>query len=379
MVQGIAMSEVPAAPPRPERREWRLTGIIFFGLLAVALLYASFVIVWPFMTAILLGAIIVTLTYPTFRRIRDRMKGRSSRAAIVMLTLLTLLGVIPFTIIGLLLVQQASNVFQRLQSVGAQQMLHRLDLTSHLEWIRRYVPTFDPATLSPERLLLPAVRLVPGWVASHGANLIGGIAGLLLEFALVLLSAYFFYVEGEAILEELAVLSPLPPQYDAQFGSKFKEVIDATFMGQVSSALAQGIATGIGLAIAGVPGAAFWGAVATILGLLPFIGAAIVWVPATIYLFISASSGDRAWWGGWFLLLWGMIVVSLIDNVVRPWVMKGKAELPAIPLLFAVIGGLQAFGFVGLVIGPLVFSLLVTIIDIYKRSFRLRRTDSEVA
>lgn len=373
------MSDVSTAPPQPERREWRLTGIIFFGLLAIGLLYASFVIVWPFMTAILLGAIIVTLTYSTFRRIRERLKGKSSRAAIVMLILLTLLVVLPFTIIGILLVQQASNVFQRMQTVGAQQMLHRLDLTPHLQWIRKYVPAFDPATLSPERLLLPAVRLVPGWVASHGADVIGGIAGLLLEFALVLLSAYFFYVEGEAILEELAILSPLPARYDAQFGSKFKEVIDATFLGQVSSALAQGVATGIGLAIAGVPGAAFWGAVATILGLLPFVGAAIVWVPATIYLFISASSGDRGWWAPWFLMLWGLIVVSLIDNVVRPWVMKGKSELPAIPLLFAVLGGMQAFGFVGLAIGPLVFSLLMTIIDIYKRSFRLPRSDSEVA
>lgn len=373
------MSDVSPAPARPEPREWRLTGIIFFGVLALALLYASFVIIWPFITAILLGAIIVTLTYSVFRRIRERMRGKSSRAAIVMLVLLTLLGVLPFTIIGILLVQQASNVFQRLQSVGARQMLQRLDLTSHLQWIREYVPGFDPATLSPERLLLPAVRLVPGWVASHGADVVGGIAGLLLEFALVLLSAYFFYVEGEAILEELAVLSPLPARYDAQFGAKFKEVIDATFLGQVSSALAQGIATGLGLAIAGVPGAAFWGAVATILGLLPFVGAAIVWVPATIYLFIAASSGDRGWWAGWFLLAWGFTVVSLIDNVVRPWVMRGKAELPAIPLLFAVIGGMQAFGFVGLVIGPLVFSLLMTIIDIYKRSFRLQRSDSDVA
>jgi predicted PurR-regulated permease PerM len=373
------MSDVSSATAPPARREWHLTGIIFFGILALGLLYASFVIIWPFLTAILLGAILVTLTFSIFRRVRERMKGKSSRAAVVMLLLLTLLVVLPFTVVGVLLVQQATTLFARMQGVGAQQMLQRLDLTSHLQWIRRYVPAFDPATLSPARLLLPAIRLVPGWVATHGADVIGGIAGLLLQFTLVLLSAFFFYVEGEAILQELAILSPLPARYDAQFGSKFKEVIDATFLGQVSSALAQGIATGIGLAIAGVPGAAFWGAVATILGLLPFVGAAIVWVPAAVYLFIAAANGDRGWWAAWFLTLWGVVVVSLIDNVVRPWVMKGKSELPAIPLLFAVLGGMQAFGFVGLVIGPLVFSLLMTIIDIYKRSFRMRRSNSEAA
>ncbi|HEX9162477.1 MAG TPA: AI-2E family transporter, partial [Thermoanaerobaculia bacterium] len=358
---------------------WRMTGIIFFGLLAIALLYAAFVIIWPFLTAILLGVIIVTLTFPTFRRVRDRMHGKSSRAATVMLIAITLLIVIPFTIIAILLMQQANMVFQRMQSLDAQQILHRIDISSHLQWIRKIAPNFDPATLSPERLILPAVREIPAWVAAHGAAVVGGVAGLMLELALVLLSMFFFYVEGEAILEQLTTLSPLPSRYDREFGTKFKEVIDATFLGQTASALAQGIATGIGLAIAQVPGAAFWGAVATVLGLLPMVGAAIVWVPAAIYLFIAASMGQRGYWSPIFLTIWGLLVVSLIDNVVRPLVMRGKSELPAIPLLFAVLGGMQAFGFVGLVIGPLVFSLLMTIIDIYKRTFRLRRSESEVA
>ncbi|HSP33862.1 MAG TPA: AI-2E family transporter [Thermoanaerobaculia bacterium] len=359
-----------------ERREWRLAGIIFFGLLTLVLLWAAAVIVRPFITAILLGAIVVTLTFSAFRRVRTRMNEKSGRAAAVMLIAITLLVVIPLTIVGILLVQQANTVFERLQSGDAQQMLRRIDITSRLQWIRRLAPKFDPATLSPDRLLLPAVRLVPAWVASHGAAVVGGIAGIVLEFALVLLSAYFFYFYGEAFVEQLALLSPLPARYDREFADKFKETIDATFRGQVSSALAQGVATGIGLAIADVPGSIFWGAVATILGLLPMVGAAIIWVPAAIYLFIDASMGHRGYWAPIFLTLWGLVVVSLIDNIVRPWVMKGRSELPAIPLLFSVLGGLQAFGFVGLVIGPLVFSLLMTIVDIYKRTFKVKAITS---
>ena len=377
MVQSTPMSEVSIE--EPPKREWRLTGIIFFGLLALVLLYAAAMIIWPFVTAIVLGAITVILTFPTFRKVSRRMHNSPNRAALVMLLAITLLVVIPFTIIGVLLVEQANTVFQRLQSVDAQQMLQRIDLSSRLQWIRRFVPSFDPKTLSPERLFLPAVRLVPGWVAKHGAAVVGGIAGMVLELALVMLASFFFYVEGESILQELAILSPLPPQYDRQFATKLKEMIDATFRGQVASALAQGVATGIGLAIVGVPGAAFWGAVATVLGLLPMVGAAIVWVPASIYLFIAASMGQRPYWQPIVLTLWGLLIVSVVDNVVRPWVMKGKAELPAIPLLFAVLGGMQAFGFIGLVIGPLVFSLLMTIIDIYKRSFHIQRSESAVA
>lgn len=356
----------PIIQPRPQ---WRLAGVIFFGLLALLLLYAAFMIVWPFMTAILLGAIVVILTYGLFARTRDRLGGRPAAAATVMLLLVTFVLVIPALILAILIVQQANVVVEKLQSGEAQAMVRQIDVEDYLGWVRRIAPRFDPATLSPERLLLPAMREIPGWVARHGGAVIGGLAGMVLGFALVLLSMFFFYVEGENILRQLSMLSPLPKRYDEEFRTRFKNVIDATFRGQVFTGIAQGIMTGIGLAIAGVPGAGFWGALAAILSLIPMVGAAVVWVPAAIYLAISASMGDRPWWPAIFMIAWGMLPVSLIDNIVRPWAMRGKAQLPAIPLLFAVLGGMQAFGLVGLVIGPLVFSLLMSIIEIYRTSF----------
>jgi predicted PurR-regulated permease PerM len=359
--------------------QWRLAGVICFGLLALLLLYAAFRIIWPFMTAILLGAILVTLTFGIFRRVRARMKGSSNQAAAVMLLGITVVLVIPALILAILLVQQANVVVEKLQSGDAQAMIRRIDVASYLEPLRRISPRFDPKTLSPERLLLPAVQQIPGWVARNGGAVIGGLAGMVLGFALVLLSMFFFYVEGEEIVQQLSVLSPLPKRYDREFGERFKDVIDATFRGQVFTGLAQGLMTGIGMAIAQVPGAGFWGAVAALLSLIPMVGAAAVWVPASIYLVISASMGSRPWWQAIFMILWGLIPVSLVDNIVRPWAMKGKAQLPAIPLLFAVLGGMQAFGFVGLVIGPLVFSLLMSIIEIYKRSFSPKRAESVVA
>lgn len=362
--EGQTVGKVPG--PRPQ---WRLTGIIFFGLFALLLLYAAFRIIWPFMTAILLGLILVTLTFPTFRRLRRRFRGSAPKAALVMLLGITVVLVIPAVILTIMLVGQANEVVQMMESGEVQATLKRIDLTRVLSGIKRVAPNFDPATLSPERLLLPALQQVPGWMARHGGAVLGGLAGMLLGFALVLLSMYYFYVEGESILDQLAILSPLPPDYDAAFRARFKDVIDATFRGQVFTGVAQGVVTGIGLAIAQVSGAGFWGAVAALLSLIPMVGAAAVWVPAALFLAISASTGARPWWQAIFLLAWGVLVVSLVDNIVRPWAMKGKAQLPAIPLLFSVLGGLQAFGFVGLVIGPLVFSLLVTIIDIYKKSF----------
>lgn len=361
-------------PELENRREWRATGIIFFGLLALAVLWATVMIIWPFISAIIVGAILVTVTFPLYRRVRTRLRGSDTWAAVVMLLGITFVLIVPAVILGLLLIQQANSILPHLKSMETQQMMQRLDLADRLLWVKRFVPSFDPTTLSAQKLILPVVQKIPGWVAANGGAVIGSVAGVVVGFFLVLLSAFFFYVEGEAILDEMAILSPLPERYDREFASKFKDVIDATFRGQVMTSLAQGIATGVGLAIAGVPAAVFWGAVATILSLLPMLGAAVVWVPAAIYLFMTGSSGHAI-----FLAVWGVLVVSTIDNIVRPWAMKGGAQLPAIPLLFAVLGGMQAFGFIGLVIGPLVFSLLTSIVDIYKQSFRIRRSESEAA
>jgi predicted PurR-regulated permease PerM len=361
-----------------ERRpEWRLTGIVFFVILALGILYATLLIIRPFLSAIVLGAILVTITFPIYIRVRKRFHGRGGLAALVMLFGITFLIILPAVLIGFLLVEQANGLIAHMQSGDAQRLLQRMDIVGHLQWLRRF--GVDPATLNPQRLILPVMRQIPGWVARNGPAVIGSVAGAVLAFALVLLSAYFFYVEGESIIEQLAILSPMPARYDREFATQFKDVIDATFRGQVMTSLAQGIVTGAGLAIAQVPGAILWGFVATILSLLPMMGAAAVWVPAAIYLYIDASIGDRGYFGAIFLTLWGILIVSTIDNVVRPWAMRGKSQLPAIPLLFAVIGGMQAFGFIGLVIGPLVFSLLMSIIDIYKRSFGLRRSESSVA
>ena len=252
-------------------------------------------------------------------------------------------------------------------------MLARLDLTSRLQWLKRWVPGFDPASVSPQRLFLPIVEGIPGFVAKHGAAVVGGIAGLVISFFLLLLAMYFFYVEGETIMKEVSILSPLPPKYDREFARQFKNVVDATFRGYVVTGLAAGVATTIGLVIAGVPAALFWGAFATVLSLLPMIGPPVVWIPAAIYLYFMASLGRAGMWQAIFLTAWGIIVIPVVEHVVRPWAMKGRSELPAIPLLFAVIGGLEAFGFVGLVIGPLVFSLFLSILDIYKQSFRISR------
>lgn len=366
----MARRQAQAAQPVPEQREWRTTGRVAFGLLALALVAATYQILRPFLSAIVLAAILVVLTYPTYERVARRMRGRRGLAALVMLLGVTVLLVLPAFLIGVLLVGQAKALIESLQSGEARAMLAQIDLAERLSFLTRRIPGFDPASLRPDELVLPILRQIPGWVGRHGQALLGSLAGLVVGLLLAMLAAFYLYVDGKAIVGELSALSPLPARYGGEIAGRFEAVVDATFRGQMVTSLAQGVAVAIGLGIARVPGALLWGSVAAVLSLLPMVGAAVVWIPATIYLGISASMGHRGWGWAIFLALWGVLVVSTIDNLVRPWVMRGRAELPAIPLLFAVLGGLQAFGFVGLVVGPLVFSLLKSVIDIYEESFQ---------
>jgi predicted PurR-regulated permease PerM len=374
------MSAILSDPGAPkQRQEWRLAGIVFFALIALTVIYATYVILEPFLAPIMLGAVLVVVTFPIFKRVRARMHGSADRAAAAMLFLITFTILIPAFLIIVLLVQEANVVVKHLQSGDMERALQRLDISNRMPWLKRVAPNFDPAAINPSHVIIPVVQKAPAWIAEHGAAVIGGLAGLVIGLFLVLLSAFFFYVEGETIVAEAENLSPLPARYNVQFAENFKGVIDATFRGQVITSLTQGVFIGIGLAVAGIPGAILWGAVATVLSLLPVVGSAAVWIPAALYLYVLASMGERGFFGAIFLTVWGVIVIPIIEHVVRPWAMKGKMQLPAIPLLVSVLGGMEAFGFVGLVIGPLVFSLLMSIIDIYKHSFGIPPSEGEVA
>ncbi len=369
----------PDSDASKARQEWQLAGIIFFALIAIAVLYAAYFILEPFLAPIMLGAVLVTVTFPVFKWVRGKLNGGANKAAAVMLFLITFTILLPAFLIIVLLVQEANVVAKHLQSGDMVRAVQRLDISNRMPWVKRIAPSFDPAAINPAHVILPVIQRAPAWIAEHGASVIGGIAGMAIGLFLILLSAYFFYVEGETIVQEAMTLSPLPARYNQQFEENFKGVIDATFRGQVITSLTQGLFIGIGLAIAGIPGAILWGAVATVFSLLPVVGSAAVWVPAALYLYIAASIGDRSYFGAIFLTVWGVVVVPIVEHVVRPWAMKGKMQLPAIPLLVSVLGGMEAFGFVGLVIGPLVFSLLMSIIDIYKRSFSIPPSEGDLA
>ena len=358
--------EVPVDPVRR-----RPLAIVMFVLMAALVLWATGKILAPYITPILLGLIVVTFTFPLYRRLRAKLNGRHQLAASLMLIGVTLTIILPAFILLLLLFEQATALIDLVQKTDFQAIMARLRIDQRLAVLERYVPGFDASTVQPGPIAARIVETIPGLVASHGATVIASFANLIIGFFMMLLSAWYFYTEGEVLVKEIIYLSPLPDEYDEEIAQRFRGVVDATFRGQVLTAIAQGAVTGVGLAIAGVPAPVLWGAVAALFSLIPMVGAAAVWVPATIYLFIAASMTDSGFGHAIFLLVWGVAAVSLVDNLIRPWAMKSGTNMNAIVLFFSIIGGISAFGFVGILLGPLVFALLVTVAHIYRNFFRI--------
>jgi len=373
-MQPVNRRKEPLAVPIQPLRGHSLA-VATFAFFAVLVIWAAGKVIAPYLTSILLAAIVVTFTFPWYKRLRAKFNGRSGLAAVVMLLLITVVIVLPAFILTMLLIEQATNLFQLLEKTNFQTVFASMHLSERLMWVKRFIPGFDPAAIRPEEVILKVVRQVPALVATHGAAFLGGLASMVIGFLMMLLAAYYLYIEGERLMSTLMFLSPLPDEYDEEIFEKFRGVVDATFRGQILTALAQGTVTGIGLAIAGVPAPLLWGAVAALFSLIPMVGAAAVWVPATIYLALVASFSDGGYGWAIFLAVWGVAVVSLVDNVIRPWAMRAGTNMHAIVLFFSILGGISAFGFIGLLLGPLVFAMLVTVVHIYKNFFRRSLAD----
>lgn len=350
--------------PRPV--EHRVLVFSAFALFAGVILATVGRILMPYFAPILLAGMIVSVTHRRYLRLVERLKGRRELAAALMLLGITLLVFIPLALMSLLVFQQAGALVEALRHVRLRELDADPRVLGLLGLLERVVPGLNAASVNPQQIVLGAVRGLPGLVATSGGRLLGGLASLAFGFLAMLLVTFYFYTEGDRLTEEVASLSPLPASSNREIAATFRGVIDSTFRGQLVTSASQGFATALGLWITGVPSALFWGAVASLFALIPLVGPATVWAPATAYLFFRASHGDPLW-RPVVMLLWGLLVVSLIDNVVRPLVMSGGTRLSAVVLFFAIIGGLQAFGFIGLLLGPLVFALLVTVIHLYKR------------
>jgi predicted PurR-regulated permease PerM len=189
-----------------------------------------------------------------------------------------------------------------------------------------------------------------------GGSVVMSALGTAVSFVVMLFVLFFVLRDGPALARQVVRMAPIEQRRRTLLWQHLSDVTRAVFLGIGLTALAQGVLLGVGFWIAGLPSPLVFGVIGVILALIPMVGPALLWVPAAIWLAIQGHQGYAI-----FLALWGAVVVSLVDNLLRPLLISGRAEVPTLAVFVGVMGGLAAFGFIGLFVGPIVLGLLVAL------------------
>ena len=328
---------------------------------ALAIGGAAYLVLRPFIIPMLWSAILAYVTWPLYQRLAERTRHRQLAAALFALLVALAFG-IP---VALLLVNLATEVADIAGKVIAwQQAGAQLPGWISEHWLgqRALQALRDSHLLDPARLG-ENLATAGTAISSSIVALAGGIARNLFKFSIVMVGLYAFYVSGERIVELLRRLAPLLfPTAPARFLDSIGDSVRAVMFGLTGTAMAQGLMAGVGMAVAGVPSPVALGVATALTAVLPFGGSAIT-LGASAWL---AASGR--YWAAALLAVWGLVVVSSLDNVLRPLLISGRAPIPFIVVFLGILGGLPAFGVIGVFIGPVLLSVSFTLLNEFSRT-----------
>lgn len=339
--------------------------LILLVFLAVAL-YASYRVVMPFMEPIVLGILIGMLTYPLHDRMESALRGRKNLAALIGCLGLSLLILLPASMVVIAILKQGVAYAVIVRDWATEDNIHEVLSNSVVQQLKTRLEEILPeGALNPVAIRTQAIATattVGKNFAGVSTAMLGSVTHFAVNFTLMLFVLFFVLRDHDKMLAFMRHALPLSRTQEDVLFKEIRDVSKSALLGSLLTAVTQGVVGGIGLSLAGIPGL-FWGAIMAFASLIPFVGTALIWVPAALYLFFT---GDTTW--GIFMVFWGAVVVGSIDNFLRPLFMQG-ASMNTVVVFFSLIGGLQMFGLMGLIYGPLVFSIALVFFRLYENEF----------
>jgi predicted PurR-regulated permease PerM len=327
----------------------------FFLLITAVTAYLFWSILKPFALVLLTAAVAAIILAPVAERLDKFLKHPRVSAAILSFGVIILIF-IPMLLISLVMVRQASELLQHsLSPTGWIESL-RTFLTPFLALLPNNVKEFL-LSYNLNELGLTAVR----WAFDNIGSVFSSATNVILNTFLFFVALYYLIVDRERLYSEVLALSPLKDSVDNKILKRVVGTVRSVVFGVLILSFVQGIFAAIGMSIFGVPGALIWGAVTIVAALVPVVGVALVLGPAVLYLFFTGSTVAAVG-----LLIWSVIVVGLADNVLGPYLIKGTTHMHSFLVLLAVLGGIQVFGYIGLIIGPTILAAFLALIELYQ-------------
>ncbi|OIP78427.1 MAG: hypothetical protein AUK16_00210 [Parcubacteria group bacterium CG2_30_44_11] len=329
----------------------KLVQYVFFFTFTGAVAFLVWKMFEPFVSALALSAIIVTICYPMYTKVLWFMPRKNETLAALLTTLLVI-GIIfvPLFFLTSSLLNEALSIYSQSNAKAGGFEKGIIDLENQLQL---YVPNLELNTAE-------YVKQSAGWLATQLGAIFASTATTIFLFFISIIGSFYLFKDGRSFTKQVLRISPLPDNQDELIISRLAIAVRSVATGTLMVALIQGTLTGFGLWLFGFERVVLWGTLASIGALIPGVGTTIIFIPSVIYLIVTEAYGSAIG-----LAIWGVLAVGLIDNLLGPYLMSRGNTLHPFVILLAVLGGMSVFGPIGFIVGPVVVSLLKVLLELY--------------
>jgi predicted PurR-regulated permease PerM len=327
---------------------------VFFFVLLVGAGLLVWQVMAPFATALALSVIIVTICYPLYERVlRLSYKNNTSIAAFITTLIVVFIIILPLVFMTSVFARELVSFYQTL-SAGQELTIEKYTETLE-QTVQVYIPGF-------ELNLTEHIRQSAEWLVENIGAIFAGTVSTLFVVFIALIGSFYFFRDGREFIKIAIKISPLPDKDDEIIISRLARAVRSVTTGVVLVALIQGVLSAIGFAIFGIERAALWGAFGAILAMMPGVGTFAVMVPGIVFLFLTSSTFNAAG-----LLVWTILMIVVVDNLLGPHLMSRGNKLHPFIILTSVLGGVSAFGPIGFIVGPVIVTLFVVLLEVYNQ------------
>ena len=356
----------------------QIFSIVFFALL-VLLLYQIGLMFQPFLFPALWAGLLAHWAFPLHLRL-TKLLGWNETLSAAALTVAALgMVIVPLVVMGVMLVREAGAAEQAIRTWiaagGLQQLPDQLATIPLIgDWLRTVVSGIDMQQLSMEQSVVAGVKGLSQFLVGQMGDLLKNVFILVTDFFIMLLVLFFLFKEGRQWLTALYELIPMDESHKHKIVTRLDQTVRAVVKGMLVTAIVQGVLAGLAYLVLGVPFPVVLTALTIILAPIPFGGTALVWGPVVLYLFWVGPAGKAL-----MMLAWGIGVVSMVDQILRPWLIGQDVQIPVLLLVLSVLGGLALYGILGLFVGPILVSLLMTAVQIYREEYHVAEITTPVS
>lgn len=339
-----------------------LNRFYFISLLGLVIIlgYLCYQIFKPFFSPIAWAIVLAIVFYPLFGFINRYIKWKSV-ASLVALLLILLIIIGPFSYISFMIAMELKELPRYLDEGGMEEIKRTIENPYIKAITEKIMKIFNLTEAEFEKSIVDSLSRFGKELIDNFTKGVGNIVSVSVNFVFMTFALFFILKDGVYFLKKLSDYLPFTEEQKDRLTSQTRDVIVSTIYGGVAVAIVQGSIGGITFFFLGISSPALWGLAISIVSFIPLIGAFGIWGPMTVYLFIR---GDIL--QGIILALVGTFIISLIDNILKPIIIGGRTKMPVLLIFFSVLGGIQLFGLIGLIMGPLVVAIFISVIDIFR-------------